>query len=308
MTTWWPGARPGCTVVPVLADSPRLRLYIGAALISLSPVWVKLVDVSPTTSGFYRVAVGAVALGLYLLFRRQRLVFSRVVWQMLFVAALFFAADLWFWHRSINFIGPGLSTLLANFQVFIMTFAGILLFKERPSAAQLFAIPLALFGLSMIVGLDWASLAADYRLGVVFGLLTALAYAGYLLSMRKLRSEAEHAMPVREVAVVSAIVAGLLAISALLEGESLAITRTEDFGWLLAYGLLSHSLGMIFIASSLPQVTAAAAGLALLLQPALSFVWDVVFFARPMTALELAGAATALVAIYLGTRSASKQA
>ena len=39
---------------------PHLRLFVGAVLISLSPVWVKLVSVSPTTSGFYRVAIGSV--------------------------------------------------------------------------------------------------------------------------------------------------------------------------------------------------------------------------------------------------------
>ena len=44
-----------------LPGGPRLRLFIGAALISLSPVWVKLVNVSPTTSGFYRVLIGGVA-------------------------------------------------------------------------------------------------------------------------------------------------------------------------------------------------------------------------------------------------------
>ena len=33
-----------------LLGNPTLRLFIGAALISLSPVWVKLVTVSPTTS------------------------------------------------------------------------------------------------------------------------------------------------------------------------------------------------------------------------------------------------------------------
>ena len=38
-----------------LFAEPRVRLFVGAALISLSPVWVKLVTVSPTTSGFYRV-------------------------------------------------------------------------------------------------------------------------------------------------------------------------------------------------------------------------------------------------------------
>jgi drug/metabolite transporter (DMT)-like permease len=71
---------------------------------------------------------------------------------------------------------------------------------------------------------------------------------------------------------------------------------------LLAYGLVSHCLGLLFIASSLPKVSATEAGLALLLQPTLSFIWDVLFFARPMTGTDLAGAAITLAAIYLGSR------
>lgn len=299
---------PGCRAKPVLALNPRLRLYVGAALISLSPVWVRLVTVSPTTSGFYRVAIGGVALSLYLLLRRERLDLSRWTWWMLLLAAVFFAFDLWFWHRSINYIGPGLATLLANFQVFIMMLAGIVLLRQLPNLAQIVAVPLALFGLALIVGFDWSALSSDYRWGVIFGLLTAVAYAAYMLTMRSIRSKACHPLPIREVAVVSIGVAVMLAVTAFLEGESLQVPSLVEAGWLLGYGLLSHSLGWVFIASSLPQVSTTEAGLALLLQPTLSFVWDVLFFARPMSIAELAGASIALFAIWLGARPASKQA
>ena len=80
-----------------------------------------------------------------------------------------------------------------------------------------------------------------------------------------------------------------------------------DAVWLLGYGLLSHSVGLMFIASSLPRVSTTEAGLALLLQPPLSFAWDVIFFSRPMTVTELLGAGIALFAIYLGSRRDSKQ-
>ena len=129
-------------------QSPRLRLFIGAALISLSPVWVKLVEVSPTTSGFYRVLIGGMALAVYMLARRQRLQLSRNVWLMIIVAAVFLTLDLWFWHRSIIYIGPGLATLLANFQVFFMMLAGIALLRQMPSPIQLVAVPMALLGLA----------------------------------------------------------------------------------------------------------------------------------------------------------------
>ena len=119
--------------------SPHIRLFTGAIMISFSPVWVRLVDVSPTTSGFYRVFIGGVALSLFLIATGRRLDLSRRARWILAGSAVFFALDLWFWHRSINYVGPGLSTLLANFQVFFMILAGVILLGQRPRPAQLVA-------------------------------------------------------------------------------------------------------------------------------------------------------------------------
>lgn len=291
-----------------LLANPTLRLFIGAALISLSPVWVRLVDVAPSTSGFYRVLFGGAALVIYLLVTRRRLHMTRRTWSLLIIASTFLSLDLWFWHRSIIYIGPGLSTLLANFQVFIMMIVGIVFLRQMPRPVQMFAVPLAFLGLILIIGLDWDALPKDYKLGVIFGLLTAVAYASYLLTLRKVREISTFRVPTREMAVVSVICAVMLAATVFVEGESLAIPTIEDMGWLVAYGVLSHCLGWLFIASSLSEVSTVEAGLALLLQPTLSFVWDVLFFNRPMTAIELLGAGIALIAIYLGTaRTTSKQ-
>jgi len=276
-------------------------------MISFSPVWVKLVNVSPTTSGFYRLAIGGAALVLFLMATGKRLTLSKRAWTILSGSAVLFALDIWFWHRSIDYVGPGLATLLANFQVFFMMLVGVLLLRQRPRAVQLFAVPLALIGLGLIVGFDWRDLTADYRLGVVFGLLTAVAYAGYMLTMRAARTDSTDPLPTREVAVISIGSALLLGLAAIAEGVSLAIPSYVDAAWLVGYGVLSHCLGLLLIASSLLKVSTTEAGLALLLQPILSFTWDVVFFAREMTLLELSGAAIALSAIYLGSRPASKQ-
>lgn len=284
-----------------------MRLFVGAGLVSLSPVWVKLVNVSPTTSGFYRAIIGGCALALFLVATGRRVDFSKRAWIILSMSSVFFALDLWFWHRSIIYIGPGLATLLANFQVLFMMLAGLLLLGQRPRPIQIVAVPLALLGLALIIGVDWRSLPEDYRLGVVFGLLTAVMYAGYLLTMREVRTQSSYRLPAREVAVISLGSAALLAVSAFAEGQSLSIPTYADAAWLVAYGILSNCLGLLFIASSLPQVSPTEAGLALLLQPTLSFVWDIVFFARPLTAVEVAGAVIALIAIYLGSRPASKQ-
>lgn len=287
--------------------NPQARLFAGATLISFSPVWVKLANVSPTTSGFYRVAIGGAALAIFLAMTGKRFQLSRRSWQILSASAVLFALDIWFFHRSINLVGPGLATLLSNFQIFFMLLAGMLLLGQRPSIVQLIAVPLALIGLGLIVGFDWSNLPGEHRLGVIFGLLAALTYAGYMLTMRAARRDSSDPLPAREVAVISIGSALLLGLAAFAEGESLLIPSYVDAVWLLSYGVLSHCGGLLLIASSLRSVTTTEAGIALLLQPTLSFTWDVLFFDRPMTALELGGAALALFAIYLGSRSPSKQ-
>ena len=278
-------------------------LFVGATLISLSPIWVRLVTVPPTVSAFYRVLIGGIALVIFLMVTRQRLDLSRRILVMLLVAALFFSLDLWFWHRSIAYVGPGLATLLANFQVFFMMLAGILLLAQAPRARQLVAVPLAIMGLALLVGFEWQTLTANYRFGIGLGLLTAMAYTGYLLSLRTARSLSSHRMPTREVAIVSLTTALLLGISVGMEGASLLIPTPADVGWLFAYGILSHCIGWLLIAASLPKVTATEAGLALLLQPALSYLWEVLWFGRVLTVMEATGAVIALAAIYLGSRN-----
>ncbi|MEO0998697.1 MAG: DMT family transporter, partial [Pseudomonadota bacterium] len=238
--------------------SPRTaqwRLLLGAFAISFSAVYVELVSVSPTVSGFWRVLIGGAALALWLLLRRQRVNWARAGWLALATAALFYAGDLWFWHRSINAIGPGLATLLANLQVIFVTLLGALFLSQRPTPRQLLAIPLALAGLALIVGPDWLSLPADYRLGVFFGIATALCYAVYILTLRQLQTESPRRLPVAELAVISLGSAALLGVSAAAEGVSLALPTASDAFWLTCYGLLAHVLGWLLIASAMPHVT-----------------------------------------------------
>ena len=100
---------------------------------------------------------------------------------------------------------------------------------------------------------------------------------------------------------MSLLAAAILGSVAVAEGADLSLGTAENAGWMLAYGLMSHAVGLILIASSLDRVSTTVTGIALLLQPSLSFLWDVIFFARPTSALEALGAVIALAAIFLGT-------
>jgi len=278
-----------------------LKLMAGATCISFSAVFVMLVSIPPSASAFYRLLFGGGILLAYLIATKRPLFNGLRGLFAVFLAAVFFAADLWSWHRSIVFVGPGLATMLANFQVFFLALAGIFFFAERLRWQLLVAIPVALLGLGMIVGFDWHMLSDKYRAGIVLGLLTAVFYASYILSLRRTRTDGRKRSAVADLALLSLISAALLGVIAIRSGDSLALPWPGDFGTMLAYALVAQVFGWLLIANSLKQVPPSRVGLILLLQPLLAFVWDVLFFSRSITTTELAGALMTLFGIYLGT-------
>jgi drug/metabolite transporter (DMT)-like permease len=117
-----------------------LMLLAGAVLISFSSVYVKIAQVSPSVSGFYRMFFGGIVLLALVILRQQFHRVDRRVMFLMVVCSIWFAADLFFWHRSILYVGPGLSTLLANFQVFLLAGVGVIWFGERLSVRLVCAI------------------------------------------------------------------------------------------------------------------------------------------------------------------------
>jgi drug/metabolite transporter (DMT)-like permease len=278
-----------------------IQVLAGAFMISFSAVFVKLAHVSPTSSAFYRVFFGGIFLILFVLISRHKL---RVGWKpfgLIGLCGLFFAVDLALWHRSVLYVGPGLSTILANFQVFFLGAFGIIVLKETLTLRYLASVPLALCGLILIVGLDWSLLELNYKIGLLLGVLTALAYSSYLLTLRKLQSIYQTLSSYTAVALISLITALILALEMSAEGSSFRIPDLQSWIVLPTYGFIGQGLGVVFIAKGIARIRASRAGLILLLQPTLSFIWDILFFHRPTDVWDILGALMAIIAIYLGS-------
>ena len=271
-------------------------------LISFAPILVRSSGVPPTASAFYRMLYGGVFLLIVGVFSKARLFPQKRILVGLVLAGLVFSFDLFFWHRSIYLVGPGLATLLAGFQVFVLAIAGIVFFGERFRWQLAVAIPMAFIGVALIVGIDWSGLDSGYRTGVLFGLTTAVCYSTYLLTMRWIRSNSDQrASALVDVAWMSLACAAFLAVIASYTNESLAIPNQREALILVGYAAVAQ-IGWVAIASSLQRAPASLVGLILLLEPTFAYVWDIVFFARPVTRFEIFGAFVALAAIYLGSR------
>jgi drug/metabolite transporter (DMT)-like permease len=272
----------------------------GAAMIGFSSVWVKLAHVTPAVAGFYRAFFGAVFLTVATAWLRE---FKWIGWKAIVLACVcgfFLALDLFFWHTAIHLIGPGLATLLGNLDVFFLALIGVMFMGEKLGVRFLMAVLMAVVGLALIVGLQWDLLGPSYKTGLFLGLVTAIVYTGYLLTLRKLRSDQSGVSVFFVLMLVSWSTAFTLGLKAYLGGESFRIPDGQSWLSLLALGLLSQVVGWILITSALPRVRASLIGLILLLQPSLSFVWDVVFFQRETSLINWLGVFMVLVAIYLG--------
>jgi drug/metabolite transporter (DMT)-like permease len=270
-------------------------------MISFSPVWVKLAGVAPSVSAFYRVSLGGLILWLIVVWGRQRYRAALPIVVTACGLGLVLAFDLTAWHRSIQYIGPGMSTVLGNFQVFVVAAFGLVFLGERLTARFVTAVLAGMTGLLLMFGLDWSALSADYKLGVALGFVTALLYGGFIIGLRTIQSRPDALRPTATMAWMSLITSVVLAVGITATGGNFAIPDLRTGVALGSYAIASHVVGWVLIANGLPKIAASRAGLLLLLQPSLAFVWDVVLFGRATTTVELVGAGMALVAIYLGT-------
>jgi drug/metabolite transporter (DMT)-like permease len=278
-----------------------IRLLIAAVIISTSSVWVKIAEVAPSVSGFYRMFVGGILLLLICLVKKLDLWRSWKYFSWLFLAAVFFAFDLYFWHRSIFYIGPGLATVLGNFQVFFMTLAGVLFFKEKISLNFIIGLVITIIGLFLLVGFYWADLSSQYKTGVIYALLTAVAYTGFMLSLRHVQSKEKGLSAFANLGIMSLICALIMFIELTLSGLDISIPSTQSLVSLLILGIFCQVIGWVLITQTMPNLPASIVGVVLLLQPALSMLWDVLFFARPMSMLDMLGLTMVLVGVYLAS-------
>lgn len=286
-----------------------LHLLLGAVLISFSPVFVKLAapyGVGGDVAAFLRVLIGGAALYLATLTSREPR--SRVsampragyFWSA--ACALFFTADLICWHLAIVSIGPGLATLFGNFQVFVLALWGLIFLREKPNPRFFAGLALAMTGLFAIVAPAWAGAAHDYRLGVTLGLATGLFYAGFILCLGRSMLLCGEGSQLAVMTVNSLMTAAVLLPILLLRGESPLLRGAMPWLLMAGYGIVAQCVGWALISRGLRETRVSLAGLILLLQPALAYVWDLAFFAKPAGVAELCGVAATLAGIALGAR------
>jgi drug/metabolite transporter (DMT)-like permease len=271
-------------------------------VIATSAVLVRLADVAPSTAAFFRCAYAVPVLFLIALAERRRYgpLGGKPV-RLAAIAGLFFAADLVLWHHSIAQVGAGLATVLGNTQVIIVPFIAWLLLKEPLGGHILASVMLVMAGVVLISGMVGSdAYGRNPGLGVIFGVGTGFAYAGFILVQRQanrdLRRPGGPLLCATAVAAVASLAAGLPL------GEIDLGWQWPAHGWLLLLALGVQVGGWLLISVSLPRLPAAVTSVLLTVQPVGSVLMGALLLDERPSVLQLSGVALVLSGLILTGR------
>jgi drug/metabolite transporter (DMT)-like permease len=282
---------------PGLGSRPVVLAVAGALAIAFSGLLVRLADVEPSTAAFYRCLYALpFLLPLALLERRRYGIREPGQRRLAWIAGLFLAADLVFWHHAIAAVGAGLATVLANTQLILVGIAAWAVLGERPSRRLVAALPFVLVGIVLISGVLGADAYGDEpTLGVLFGILTAVAYSGFLLVLRAGNRDVRR--PAGALLDATAAAAAGSAAAGVLLGELELVPSWPAHGWLLLLAVSAQVLGWLVISVSLPRLPAAQTALLLNTQPVGAVVFAMLLLDEDPSLTQLIGIGLVLAAV-----------
>ena len=282
-----------------------LALLAGAVGISFAAIFVRLSEVGPVATAFWRLLLSLPVVWVWM--RLERRANPRTVppagatgdarseRRQLLVAGLFFAADLAVWHWSILYTSVANATLFANFAPVFVTLGAWMVFRRRVTGLFLAGLVTALVGASGVLGSSF-SLDRDHVFGDGLGILTAVFYAGYILSVAELRARTSTATIMTWAGAVSTVV---LFVVAVLSDETLMPTSARGWWVLIGLALVSQVVGQSLIAYALAHLPATFSSVGLMFQPVCAALLAWLLLAEPLGALQAAGGAVVLAGVVM---------
>lgn len=280
---------------------PLVTLLIGGVLVGFGPIFMRLAEVNPLASAFWRMALAAPFLWAwtYAVRHRDHAAGKRADPSMVVIlSGLLFAADMSLWHLSLSYTTVANATLLTNFAPIFIALWLWVAYKVRFARAFLIGMVLALIGAALLVGPN-ASGGKDKLLGDCLGLASALFYAAYQLTIKDARDNYSTARLMAWSTTATAL--ALLPFALFAPGPFIPTTAG---GWLplLSLALIAQLGGQSIIAYAFAHLPASLSSVSLLIQPLTAAVAAWLIFQEAMFPLQVLGAALLLWGIYLAKK------
>ncbi|MDX3924171.1 MAG: DMT family transporter [Shinella sp.] len=277
-------------------------LLVGGVAIGGSPIFVRLSEVGPMATAFWRVALALLPFLIVSRLSGNAVSDARPAGLrdhvLLLVPGVFLAIDLAAWHLALHMTSVANATLLANLAPIFVTLGSWLLFRSRVSKIFLAGLATALAGVVILKG-GPAALGDGHLAGDATAVLAAVFYAGYILSIGRLRSRFSTGRIMIWTTMSAA--ACMLPIALAFEADLFPLTL---FGWAMLAGLalVSHAGGQGLIIYALAYLPPAFSSLTLLLQPVVAAILAWILLAEPVGPMQAIGGAIVLAGILVARR------
>ncbi len=239
-------------------------LILANLVLALGPWMVRLADVGPVASGFWRLALAIP----FLAFVAWRQGSGRPVpgWGLVGMVALgglFFAADLAAWHEGIVRTKLANATLFGNCASFLFALYGFALLRRLPGLVQALALLLAAIGTALLLGSSF-EVSRDHFAGDLLALLAGFFYFLYLVVVDRARQVVQ---PWPVLAIATAAAAPPMLILALALGEQV---MPSDWTPVILLSISSQLIGQGLLVYAMGHLSPVLVGLCLLTQPVAS--------------------------------------
>lgn len=189
------------------------------------------------------------------------------------------------------YLAPALSSVVAHF-----------VFRERLNKTAIALILLSLFGFAMLQQFR-LDLVIDQRQvpGLLYGLLSLLAYSGFLLANRHSgRSQSPLQRSFYQLLIGACCILPFL--------DHLPLPASGQWGWALLAGLLPGCLAIYFAVQALEHLPTRVFGTLAYIEPVAVIIAGWWFFAEPLSLLQLTGVTCILLAGLLQSRVTGNKA
>jgi drug/metabolite transporter (DMT)-like permease len=278
---------------PVMA--PFAALVIGAVAMGVSPIFVRLAEVGPFTSAFWRVTLALPVLYAWMLISERGTTGHRKFSRATIYAGLAFSADLFFWHLAIVSTSVANATFFATTAPIWVVVFGWLLFRKRAPAAVLVGLGLCILG-GVALLVQSLQVKTGGELGDLYGLITGVFFGLYFLAVQAARAGSSAARVTFE---ASLITAALLLVAAVGLEHQLLPRTLHGLAALIALAWISHAGGQGLLSVALGRLPATFSSLVIFLEAiaAACFAWAIL--GEPVSLIQAVGGVAILSGIYV---------
>ena len=281
-------------------------LIAGGVVIGLSPIFVRLSELGPVATAFWRVALTVLPLLAWQRMNADARTDAEPVTTLRDAAALslpglMLAGDLVAWHLSIHLTSVANATLLANMAPVFVVLAGWLIFGSTVTGGFLMGLALSVIGVAILS--RGAGPVGDASFGGdILALVAAAFYAGYILALSRLRSR----FSTLTTLLWSSGSAAICILPVALIPETSIWPATIN-GWAIvsALALLCHLGGQGLIIYALAALPASFSSLTLLIQPVVAALVAWFLLNEPLGVVQALGGVVVITGILLASRNAA---